>query len=212
MSEFSALPDAIAEMPVHPVTGLQAIGIGRRGPIWPIMGGNGEGGGGGEAGGGEPAGGGGAAPETGAKPDDPKPPETLEFWRDQAREQEKRAKSNAAAAKKLAELEESQKTQAEKDADKVRKAEAEVASVPAKVAEALKEHLVALHKIDAEEAELFLTATDPEQLLKQVAALVAKSGKRKNNNYVPNEGNTTTAPEADGGMREFARNLFGKGD
>jgi hypothetical protein len=26
-------------MPVHPVTGLTAIGIGKRGPIWPVMGG-----------------------------------------------------------------------------------------------------------------------------------------------------------------------------
>ncbi|OBA94660.1 hypothetical protein A5668_09165 [Mycolicibacterium fortuitum] len=29
-----------ATMPVHPATGLQAIGIGRRGPIWPVMGGS----------------------------------------------------------------------------------------------------------------------------------------------------------------------------
>lgn len=27
-------------LPFHPVTGLQAIGIGKRGPIWPIMGGS----------------------------------------------------------------------------------------------------------------------------------------------------------------------------
>ncbi|MBI3226622.1 MAG: hypothetical protein HYZ39_16370 [Mycolicibacterium cosmeticum] len=189
---------------------MRAIGMGRRGPIWPVMGGNGEGGGeGGAAAGGTDDG-----PETGTKTDDgqTKPPETMEFWRDQAREQEKRAKSNAAAAKKLAELEESQKTQAQKDADRVKAAEDEVANVPAKVAEALKTHLVALHKIDAEEAELFLTATDPDQLQKQVAALIAKSGKRKNSNYVPNEGKTTTTPEADAGMREFTRNLFGNGN
>lgn len=212
MSEFSALPDASAELPIHPVTRLRAIGVSPKTgkPWWPIGGGSEDGGH--PSLGGEPAGG--AAPETGAKPEggEAKPAETLEFWRDQAREQEKRAKSNAAAAKKLSELEESQKTQAQKDADRVKAAEDEVASVPAKVAEALKTHLVELHKIDAEEAELFLTATDPDQLLKQVAALVAKSGKRKNNNYVPNEGKTTTAPEADAGMREFARNLFGKGD
>lgn len=30
-------------LPIHPVTGLRALGIGRRGPIWPVMGGNGEG-------------------------------------------------------------------------------------------------------------------------------------------------------------------------
>ena len=44
-------------MPIHPITGLTALGFGRRGPIWPVMGGapdgegegaGGEGGGGGE--------------------------------------------------------------------------------------------------------------------------------------------------------------------
>jgi HK97 family phage major capsid protein len=28
-------------LPVHPVTGLQALGIGKRGPIWPVLGGSG---------------------------------------------------------------------------------------------------------------------------------------------------------------------------
>ncbi|NEW49341.1 DUF4355 domain-containing protein [Nocardia cyriacigeorgica] len=30
-------------LPVHPITGLQAIGYTRRGPIWPVLGGSGEG-------------------------------------------------------------------------------------------------------------------------------------------------------------------------
>ncbi|MGY1896195.1 hypothetical protein [Nocardia gipuzkoensis] len=30
-------------LPVHPVTGVRALGIGKRGPIWPVMGGSGEG-------------------------------------------------------------------------------------------------------------------------------------------------------------------------
>lgn len=30
-------------LPIHPVTGLRALGLGRRGPIWPVIGGNGEG-------------------------------------------------------------------------------------------------------------------------------------------------------------------------
>jgi hypothetical protein len=29
---------------IHPVTGLRALGMGKRGPIWPVIGGNGEGG------------------------------------------------------------------------------------------------------------------------------------------------------------------------
>lgn len=139
----------------------------------------------------------------------PKPTETVEFWKQKAREQESRAKSNAAAAKKLAEMEESQKTQAEKDADRIAKAEAEVASVPAKVSEALKSHLVELHGIDTEDAELFLTANEPELLIKQVTRLLlqSESKRRDKKHVVPREGQNPQAATSD--VREFARNLFG---
>ncbi|AWH14406.1 head scaffolding protein [Mycobacterium phage TChen] len=106
------------------------------------------------------------------QPQDPKPTETVEYWKAKSRENEKRAKANAEAAKRLAEIEDAQKSDAEKTAERISKAEAEVAAVPQKVAEALKSHLVALHKISDEDAELFLTATDPELLLKQVSRLV----------------------------------------
>ena len=141
-----------------------------------------------------------------------KPAETVDFWKQKAREQEKRAKDNAAAAKRLAEFEESQKTETEKAADRIAKAEAEVASVPAKVADALREHLVALHEIEQDDAELFLTATDPDLLLKQVTRLVGQSDKRKKtSNVVPREGNNPSS-KAGGDEREFARNLFRKAD
>ena len=44
----------------------------------------------------------------------PKPTETVDFWKGKAREQEKRAKENADAAKRLAELEGASKEQASK--------------------------------------------------------------------------------------------------
>lgn len=125
---------------------------------------------------------------------EPKPAETVEHWREIARKQEKRAKENAEAAKRLAELEDAQKSESEKVADRIAKAEAEVASVPTKVADALRQHLVALHEIDEDDAELFLTATDPELLLKQVSRLVGQSDKRTNR--VPREG-ATPQPKAD---------------
>lgn len=53
-------------------------------------------------------------------------------------------------------------------------AKAEAEAVPAKVTEALREHLMALHEVDEETADLFLTATDPERLIKQVSALVQR--------------------------------------
>ena len=137
-----------------------------------------------------------------------KPTETVDFWKQKAREQEKRAKENAEAAKRLGELEDAQKSEAEKAADRIAKAEAEVATVPAKVADALREHLVALHEIDKDDAELFLTANDPELLLKQVTRLVGQSDKRKKQgNHVPREGTTPSTSESD--ERETVNALFG---
>lgn len=150
-----------------------------------------------------------AATETEAS--EQKPTETVDFWKQKAREQEKRAKDNAAAAKRLSELEESQKSEAEKVSDRIAKAEAEAASVPAKVADALRAHLVELHQIDADDAELFLTATEPDLLLKQVTRLVGQQGKRKTKNHVPREGQNP-ASEPTGDMREFTRQLFKRGD
>ena len=136
-----------------------------------------------------------------------KPTETVDFWKQKAREQEKRAKDNATAATRLAEIEDAQKSESEKVAERLAKADAEVATVPSKVADALREHLVALHEIDKDDAELFLTATEPELLLKQVTRLVGQSDKRKKTNTVPREGQTSST-SGDDEVREFARGLF----
>lgn len=140
-----------------------------------------------------------------------KPSETVDFWKQKAREQEKRAKENADAAKRLREIEDAQKSEAEKAADRIAKADAEVAAVPAKVAEALRAHLVELHKIDKDDADLFLTGTEPELLLKQVTRLLGQADTRKKNgNQVPREGNNPKPGDDD--MRVFARELFAAGD
>lgn len=136
-----------------------------------------------------------------------KPTETVDFWKQKAREQEKRAKDNATAAQRLAEIEDAQKSESEKVAERLAKADAEVATVPSKVADALREHLVALHEIDKDDAELFLTATEPDLLLKQVTRLVGQSDKRKKTNTVPREGQTSST-SGDDEIREFSRGLF----
>lgn len=140
-----------------------------------------------------------------------------EKWKALARKHEVDARAGKSAAAKLAEIEEAQKTEAQKAADKAAAAEAEVASVPSKVADALRSHLVGLHQIPAEDAELFLTATDPAVLLKQVDRLLAResegaTARKKTGNHVPREGTTqlTGKPQAD--EREFVRGLFGRPD
>lgn len=150
-----------------------------------------------------------ASTEQAAEPT--KPTETVDFWKQKAREQEKRAKENAEAAKRLSEIEDAQKSESEKAAERIAKAEAEVASIPVKVADALREHLVALHEIDKDDAELFLTANEPELLLKQVTRLLGQSDKRrKQNNVSPREG--TNPQSGNDEMREFTRNLFAATD
>ena len=116
-----------------------------------------------------------------------------------------------AAAAELATIKDAQKTTEQRSADRLAAADAQIATVPAKVSEALREHLVALHKIPAEDAELFLSATDPAVLLKQVERLMARgvedvAERKKHGNFVPREGNN---PQSGGGDdREAVRNLF----
>jgi hypothetical protein len=75
------------------------------------------------------------------------------------------------------------------------------------VCEALKAHLIAIHEIAPEDAELFLTATDPETLLKQADRLVGQSGKRKN--VVPREGRNPN-PALTDPTRDFLRSINGQ--
>lgn len=112
-----------------------------------------------------------------------------------------------AKASRLDEIEESQKSEAEKVADRLAKADAEVAGIPSKVCDALRAHLIKIHEIDQEDADLFLTATDPDLLLKQADRLVGQSGKRKN--VVPREGRNPNPAPADP-SREFLRAINGQ--
>jgi hypothetical protein len=204
----------------HPITGHELLPVGFRSarpgeigdqPIWPIMGGSGEGGdGGGQGGdgsGGTPAAGGDSFTAITTQADLDK------VVGDRvARERGKYAdyddlKNKAAEFDKLADA---NKSEVEKANDKAAKAQAEVDKLPAKVAEALKPHLTAMHKISDEDAELFLTATDPELLLKQVNGLVGRTQQSKNKHRVATEGTHVSAPTEDE-ERAAARKLFNPG-
>ena len=126
-------------------------------------------------------------------------------------EQKKASRTKRPDGASSTEIEDAQKSETEKAADRIAKAEAEVASVPNKVADALREHLVALHEIDKDDAELFLTSNDPELLLKQVTRLVGQSDKRKKTpNVVPGEGKTPSNTPGDADRRAFVRQLTGR--
>jgi hypothetical protein len=60
-----------------------------------------------------------------------KPTETVEFWKAKAREQEKRAKENDRAAKKLLEIEEAQKTELQRWQERAESAEGAISALQA---------------------------------------------------------------------------------
>ena len=146
----------------------------------------------------------------GAKVD---PAAEVEKWKALSKKNEARAKENAAAAVRLAELEEAGKTESQKAADRVAKAEAESAAVPSRVAEGLRDALVTLGVVP-EDRKILLTATDPEALIEQVKVIQGiDSDRKKNGNRAPLQGQTkspASATPAD--EREFVNQLFGSAE
>lgn len=134
-----------------------------------------------------------------------KPTETVEFWKQKAREQEKRAKDNAGAAKRLAEIEESQKSEADKTADRIKRLEAEAENARR---DALRFKVASEFGIASERAELLLTGSDEETMRRQAEALKGESDERKKQgNRVPREGQTSSSKSDP--KRDFLRGLTG---
>jgi len=139
---------------------------------------------------------------------DSKPTETVDFWKQKAREQEKRAKENADAAKRLAEIEESQKSEADKSADRLSKAEATATEATARADRAE----VALAKgLTLSQAKRLVGNTreeleaDADELLKDIGAQSAQG------NRSPREGQTSKPKAGDEDRRAFVRQLTGRG-
>lgn len=138
----------------------------------------------------------------------PKPTETVDFWKQKAREQEKRAKENADAAKRLAEIEESQKSEADKAAERMAQAERRATEAEAK---ALRREVALEHKLSKDDADLLDALTDEDAMRRFAERLAtASEDQRKRNNTSPREG--TTPKAGDDSMREFTRNLFASAD
>jgi hypothetical protein len=129
--------------------------------------------------------------------------------RDEAAKYRTEAKANAEAAKRLAEIEETQKTEAERVADRLRALEAER---DAATRDALRFKVASKFGIADDDVDLFLTGTDEETLTKQAERLAQRtSEKKKQGNHVPREGTTPREPQEDE-MRALTRRLFNHGD
>jgi hypothetical protein len=141
-----------------------------------------------------------------------KPTETVDFWKQKAREQEKRAKENADAAKRLAEIEEAQKSEADKATERLTKAEQRAAEAEARV---LRREVAldpagdgSLAPLSKEHADLLDALTDEDAMRRIAGALAtASEDKRKNGNRVPREGHTSSTKSDP--KREFLQGLTG---
>lgn len=132
-----------------------------------------------------------------------KPTETVEFWKNKAREQEKRAKDNAAAATKLAAIEESQKTEQQKLIERAEAAERE------------RDTERALRQVDEWKAQVakatglpvdVLRGNDLEEIEAHGASLKALLPEPRTPGYVPAEGRSVTAGTGDP-AQQFAQIL-----
>lgn len=117
------------------------------------------------------------------------------------------AKANAEAAKRLAELEESQKTEAQKQAEKIAELERQIEGA---TVQAVRARMAAKYQIDPEDADLFLTGSDEETVEAQAKRLSERVSASKNNPPpVSKEGTVTNAVGSDD-EREFLRHLTGR--
>src|SRR5690554_217731 len=120
-------------------------------------------------------------------------------WKAEARKWEKRAKENAEAAKRLAEIEEAQKSEAEKVAERLAKAERAAAEAEAR---ALRREIALEHKLSKEDAAL-LDAVSDEDAMRRLAARLAEQAAERDKHisnhgaYVPAEGKTPPALNSD---------------
>lgn len=141
-----------------------------------------------------------------APPVDPGPQPGPEVdWKAKSREWERKAKANADAARRLSAIEESQKTEAQRQSERIAALEAETAEARA---DALRMRVAAKHGISEDDAALFLTASDEETITRQAVRLAAREAeRRKTGGVARNEG--TTPPTGSGDpMRDFTRTLF----
>lgn len=143
---------------------------------------------------------------TGEPTTETKPTETVEFWKSKAREQEKRAKANADAATKLAEFEESQKTETQRLTDQLAAEKAQRETVEK---QAMRYRVAASKGVSADLVDRLQGDTE-EELSADADKLLELVG-TKNGPRVSREGAQNSGPKADE-MREFTRNLFGKAD
>lgn len=129
--------------------------------------------------------------EVPAEPAEPKPTETVEFWKQKNRELEKKLKENAAAKAELDKLKAASLSAEERIVKEAADAKAEAAQART---EAMRWRIAARFGMSDEDAELFLTATDEETLTRQAQRFTELAPKIGKGNVVPGVGNIPAQP------------------
>ena len=148
-----------------------------------------------------------AAPAA-AKPETPKPAEPAQDtdWKAESRKWESRAKENANAAQRLAEIETANQTEAEKVAKRLAAAEKRAAELEVT---ALRATVAAAKGVPAN----LLSGSTQEELEAAADALIEFRGAKTDKRLViPGEGKSPASGKGDGDLREFAQNLFNTAD
>ncbi|MDH6283222.1 hypothetical protein [Prescottella agglutinans] len=116
-----------------------------------------------------------------------------------------KANANADAARRLAEIEDANKSESQRLSDALAAAERDRDSART---EALRLRIATKYGISDEDADDLLTGSDEETLTRQAERLTAReSDRKKQGNHVPREGtNPTATPNEE---RTFVREFFG---
>ena len=118
------------------------------------------------------------------------------------------AKANADAAKRLTEIEEANKSEADKVAERLAKAEQSAREAEAR---ALRREVALEHKLSKDDAALLDSITDEDAMRRLAERLGQQAeGRKKTGNHVPREGVTPASGDSD--ERQFAQSLFNGGD
>ncbi|MFF4779417.1 hypothetical protein ACFY05_42040 [Microtetraspora fusca] len=140
------------------------------------------------------------APQEPAQAPETTPAEEID-WKAKAREWEKRAKENKTAADKLAEIEEANKTEAQKLTERATKAEERATEAEAR---ALRREVALEHRLGKDDAALLDAITD-EDAMRRLAERLAQQQKAAETTvgaYVPGMGKSPAAPNLDAQIAE----------
>lgn len=132
----------------------------------------------------------------------------VEKWKSLARKHEQASKTNETAAAELQRLKDSQKSEADKAAERAAQAETRLAELESRV---LRRDIALEHKLSSDDAAMLDAMTD-ETAMRNLAKRLASASEgdnKKKSNVVPKEGTTNSKPAGDE-VREFTRQLFGR--